>query len=321
MTLAKLESKAHNSCPVCRSSNTRLHLDDEEEALEPSLFGSSRVKITHGRILRCASCGFGFRERRSNPAEMAELYRQMDVGIYESETAGRKATAARHLGIVHRFSTGRGRLLDAGCASGYFLHQARQAGWSIAGVEPSEILYAKAREVLGSGAEIYCSVLENTAFPPASFDAITLWDVLEHVSEPVDFMKLCATLLKPGGRLFVNVPDLDSIEARLLGTRWPLLLAEHLNYFNRASLSRCGELAGLSWVHFGRRRASFSLDYILFRLAQHRIPGSDLARKLARPVAHRVSIPIYLGERFGVWSREPDSGVVARRNSTSQVDV
>ena len=126
--------KTEALCPICRSAGVRLHLDDEEEALEPSLFGSSRVKIAHGRIVRCASCRFGFRERRSNPAEMAELYRQMDTGVYESETAGRKATAARHLGIVHRFTAGRGRLLDAGCASGYFLHQARQAGWSIAGV-------------------------------------------------------------------------------------------------------------------------------------------------------------------------------------------
>jgi SAM-dependent methyltransferase len=289
------------SCPICRCGNARLHLDDEEEALESSLFGSSRVKIAHGRILRCASCGFGFRERRSNPAEMAELYRRMDVGVYESETAGRKATAARHLRILQRFTVGVGRLLDAGCASGHFLLQARQAGWSVAGVEPSETLYAKARETLGAGAEIYCSILENTSFAPASFDAITLWDVLEHVTEPVDFMKLCAALLKPGGRLFVNVPDLDSIEARVLGRRWPLLLAEHLNYFNRASLSLSGKLAGLTWVHFGRRRASFSLDYILFRLAQHRIPGSSAARKVARPLARRVSLPIYLGETFGVF--------------------
>jgi SAM-dependent methyltransferase len=289
------------SCPICRSFNTSLHLDDEEEALEPSLLGSSRAKTAHGRILRCASCGFGFRERRSNPAEMAEFYRRLDAGVYESETAGRKATAARNLGILQRFTSGGGRLLDAGCASGHFLYQARQAGWLIAGVEPSESLYSKARETLGSRAEIYCCILENTSFAPASFDAITLWDVLEHVAEPVDFMKLCATLLKPGGRLFVNVPDLDSLEAQVFGRRWPLLLAEHLNYFNRASLSLCGKLAGLTWVHFGRRRASFSLDYILFRLAQHGTPCSSAARKLARPFARRVSLPIYLGETFGVF--------------------
>jgi SAM-dependent methyltransferase len=291
-------------CPVCRSTDVRLYLDDDDDALDPSIFGSSRSKISHGRILRCIACGFGFRQLRSSPEQMAELYRKMDVGVYESETAGRKATAARHFAILKRFTpNGPGRVLDAGCASGHFLHEAQQAGWSISGVEPSEPLYAKALKTLGGSSDLRCSVLEQADFTPASFDAVTLWDVLEHVPEPVAFMRLCGTLLKPGGKLLVNVPDLDSLEARLLGKKWPLLLAEHLNYFNRGSLKICGEMAGLAWVHFGRRPVSFSLDYILFRLSQHRIPGTALARKLSGPFFGKLSMPIYLGETLGVWSR------------------
>jgi len=90
-----------------------------------------------GGFGRCLACGFGFREVRSNPDEMAELYDQMDVTVYESQAAGRKVTAARHFGIVKRFTTGSGRILDVGCASGLFLSEARHAGWSVAGVEPS----------------------------------------------------------------------------------------------------------------------------------------------------------------------------------------
>jgi 2-polyprenyl-3-methyl-5-hydroxy-6-metoxy-1,4-benzoquinol methylase/glycosyltransferase involved in cell wall biosynthesis len=297
-------STIQDSCPICRSVNTRLHFDAEDDALHPSIFGSSRSKITHGRILRCVSCGFGFRQVRSNTAQMAELYRRMDVGVYESETPGRKATAARHLELLKRF-TARipGKVLDAGCASGHFLREARRAGWLVAGAEPSETLFAKARQTLGTDAELHCSILEQANLTPSSFDAITLWDVLEHVPEPAAFMRLCCTLLKPGGKLFVNVPDLDSIEARVLGEKWPLLLAEHLNYFNRKSLRLCGEMADLKWVHFGRRRVSFSLDYILFRLSQHRIPGAGFARKVIGPALAGVSLPIYLGETFGVWSR------------------
>jgi len=96
-------------------------------------------------------------------------------------------------------------------------------------------------------------------------------------------MKVCTTLLKPGGKLFVIVPDLDSPEARVLGRKWPMLLAEHFNYFDRRSLRLCGEMVGLTWVHFGRRSVSFSLDYILLRLAQHRIPGAFVARKCFVP--------------------------------------
>lgn len=294
-------------CPVCGAAETRLHLEDEDqtpEAFDPASFGSSRQEISPGRILRCNGCGFGFRQLRSNPDEMAEIYRKMDVGVYESETAGRRATAARHFNILKKFAAGQGgRVLDVGCASGHFLLAARKAGWSVAGVEPSETLYARAVETLGAGAELHCSVLERSGFNQASFDAVTLWDVLEHVPEPVNFLALCASLLKPGGKLILNVPDLDSPEARVLGKRWPLLLAEHLNYFNRHSLRICGEKAGLKWLYFGRRRVSFSLEYILFRLSQHGIPGTGFMRKRIGSRLGKVSIPIYLGETLGVWSR------------------
>lgn len=291
------------TCPVCQSKNVRLYLDDKEDAFDPAIIGSSRVKITHGRILRCDDCEFGFRQARSNSSEMAELYRQMDTGVYESETEGRKTTAIRHLEILRRFARKPGRLLDAGCASGTFLREACDAGWSVAGVEPSEALFAKAVAALGEKAELHCSVLEQARFPAASFDAITLWDVLEHVPDPAGFMRLCCELLKPGGKLLVNVPDLDSFEARTLGRRWPLLLAEHLNYFNRASLRLCAENAGLRWMHFGRRSASFSVEYILYRLSQHRVPGAKLAGRLAGGRVAKMQVPMYLGEILGVWSR------------------
>jgi predicted SAM-dependent methyltransferase len=67
------------------------------------------------------------------------------------------------------------------------------------------------------------------------FDAITAWDVLEHVPHPRAFLSACRSLLRPGGFLFLNVPDLDSWEGELLGRRWPLLLPEHLNYFNNSA--------------------------------------------------------------------------------------
>lgn len=290
-------------CPVCSSADVRLYLDDADESLDPASFGSSRARITHGRILRCNTCAFGFRRVRSHPDEMAEIYRKMDIGVYESESAGRRATAARHFRLLERFvKRGPGRLLDVGCASGRFLREARQHGWSVAGVEPSEFLCDKAAETLGKDAELYCSILEHVDFEPKSFDAVTLWDVLEHVPDPLEFLATCARLLKPDGRLLVNVPDLDSPEARILGRKWPLLLAEHLNYFNRASLQRCAGQAGLTPEYFGRRPASFSIDYILFRLAQHEIPGARLGRTAGAKLT-RLTIPIYLGEIFSVWKR------------------
>ena len=93
-----------DSCPVCRSMNSCLRLDDEDRALDSSIFGSGRTKITHGRILRCIDCGFGFRQLRSNSDEMADLYRKMDVGVYEIGNGwpqGDRRTAFRHSETLH----------------------------------------------------------------------------------------------------------------------------------------------------------------------------------------------------------------------------
>jgi SAM-dependent methyltransferase len=235
---------------------------------------------------------------RSSPVQLSDLYRQMDTKVYESELRGRKRTAKSHLKIVQRHARAR-RLLDVGCASGLFLMEAKQAGWNVTGIEPNETLCAYAREKLNREADIQCATLE-TALLETGFDAITLWDVLEHVSDPQTFLQHCRSLLRSDGCLFLNVPDLDSWPARILGPRWPLLLPEHLNYFNRGSLSLCASQAALRPIQFGRRRAWFSMRYVGNRVSQHGMPGSDWLRKLAKGFCGNMIIPVSLGETFAV---------------------
>ena len=77
-----------------------------------------------------------------------------------------------------------------------------------------------------------------------------------------------------------------------------------MNYFNRRSLMLCGERAKLTWIDFGRRPASFSIDYVLYRLAQHRVPGASVCRKvLLRLGLGGALIPVALGELYGAWKR------------------
>lgn len=286
------------ACPVCKEATTQVYLDQEDLALDPSTIGSSRQHTSPGRILLCRSCRFGFRQMRSSPEQLRELYRQIEPAVYESEVQGRKRTAKSHLQIVQQHIRS-GRLLDVGCASGLFLLEAQQAGWIITGIEPNESLCEDARKNLKGAGDIQCTTLEM-ARVQSGFDAITVWDVLEHVPDPQAFLRLCRSLLRADGYLFLNVPDLDSWPARILGARWPLLLPEHLNYFNRASLSFCAERAGLRPVQYGRRRAWFSLSYVAYRVLQHNVPGSGLLRQTAGGRLGGILIPVSLGETFAV---------------------
>ena len=158
------------------------------------------------------------------------------------------------------------------------------------------MLCHKAQTLLQGRGEVLCENLEQANLGKSCFDAVTLWDVLEHIPNPVTFLQRCEALLKPGGHLFLNVPNLESKEARLLHSRWPLLLAEHLNYFTPKSLKICGDRANVQWIRFRQRPSFFSIDYVLYRLSQHGIPGAALGRKLASHSLGQLTVPVYLGE-------------------------
>jgi 2-polyprenyl-3-methyl-5-hydroxy-6-metoxy-1,4-benzoquinol methylase len=292
-------------CPVCNSFDSTLYLDGED-TIAPESVGSSRSKLSHGRILKCRNCGLCFRSFRPNPAQLADLYRAADDQVYEAETANRVKTAERHRRRISRYVRPPGTILDIGSASGAFLRLMMDAGWKAYGVEPSSSQCEKARRVLGTGAVIQECVLEHAVLP-GNFDVITLWDVLEHVTEPVVFLRRCSDLLRPGGYLFLNTPRIDSAVARALGARWPLLLAEHLNYFTAESLQMCAEKSKLTLVATGQRPVSFSIGYILRRLSQHDFPLIGAASRLAKFFhAEPLAIPIWMGEVFAVM-RKPDT--------------
>lgn len=289
-------------CPICSGSDVGVYLDETDDVLDSSGVGSSRMTISPGTILRCNCCGFGFRKSRLSQEQLANLYQNMDPKVYQSELQGRSRTAERHLRIVEENADG-GLILDIGCASGLFLAAAADAGWLVTGIEPSEVLRREAMERLGGCGTVLPLTLEEADLGDQQFDAITMWDVLEHVAEPMETMKRCRALLKSSGCLFLNVPDIDSIEAKILGKRWPLLLPEHLNYFNRPSLKLCGEKSGLQLLRFGRRRSFFSVQYVLYRLSQHRIPAAKLLLKSAQKIIGRMLIPVPLGETYAVFRR------------------
>lgn len=290
-------------CPACHTSVPILYLAGDDNEISIESVGASRTLLSHGRILRCTSCGLAYRSLRPKGEQLAHLYREADDSRYEAEMPNRSRTAMRHKKIVEKHVSRKGSLLDVGCASGAFLRLMRDSGWDVHGVEPSEAQFRRASKLLGENARIRQCVLQEARFP-TDFDLVTLWDVLEHVTEPVEFMALAATHLKRGGLLILNVPRIDSFAAKVLGSRWPVLLAEHLCYFTIPSLHLCGEGAGLQMVCTGQRPVTFSLGYISFRASQHGIPGSAIVdRVLKNSKVAGWSIPLWLGEIYAVFRK------------------
>jgi len=175
-------------CPLCSGTDLETYSDNPPGDLTSAAIGSSRQEIGCGQILRCKRCRLGFRASRVDEQRLARLYADLDIDVYQSEARGRLATAARHLGIIRRYSPP-SRLLDIGCASGMFLRRAADEGWNVVGVEPSQQLSTLAKENLGGRGEIIPTTLQSAGLTDPVFDVITMWDVLEHVpySRPSSF--------------------------------------------------------------------------------------------------------------------------------------
>ncbi len=159
-----------------------------------------------------------------------------------------------------------GDLLDVGAATGFFLDLARSRGWNTCGVEPSE--YAS-RVASQKNLAVHCGVLEELNLPDASFDVITMWDVIEHGTDPNASLAAACRLLRPEGTLALNTPDAESFLARLLGLRWHLVVPpEHLILFGQRSLRQLLEANGFTVASLHRIGKRFTIQYVLQTLAR-----------------------------------------------------
>ena len=264
---------------------------------EPSFYyGSTRPLAGHLEIVRCAHCGLARSRQSDDELTLQTVYSGLEDRLYEAEGSNRRRTAQTYLGFMAEYTQPSGKLLDVGCASGLFLEDAIAAGWEGTGLEPSAWACSIARSRL-LGVEIIQAALEEATFPDSAFQAVSLWDVLEHVYSPTLTLRRLSHWLEPGGWLFLNVPDISSLPARLMGHRWVLLLREHLWYFTPATmlalLHKCGfQLAGVrgNAVHF-------SLANMLARLAQYPSRLQEVMLWLARfPYLKVISVKFPMGE-------------------------
>jgi 2-polyprenyl-3-methyl-5-hydroxy-6-metoxy-1,4-benzoquinol methylase len=174
------------------------------------------------------------------------------------------ARAAEFLRIVGRY-TRPGRILDVGCSAGFFLERARAEGWTTFGVEISNDTAELAR---GRGLDVFTGTLEQAGFRRGSFDVVTMWDVLEHVEDPVAEIAITAEVLKEEGLLALSTPNIGGIFPRLSYRaarwtgRWPHPEPpHHLFQFSKATISRLLKQGGLTTIQILDRRAPLSYTF------------------------------------------------------------
>jgi SAM-dependent methyltransferase len=157
------------------------------------------------------------------------------------------AKSAQELRLLEGLTKGR-RILDVGSSYGFFLAIAAERGWSAAGIELSAADAEHARREYNL--EIFIGRLEDSPYPPGSFDVVAIRHVLEHVPDPTALLAQARYQLKEGGLLLVAVPNIRSLPALLYGADWWWIdPPTHLFCFDRQSLTRCLRLGGFDVIH------------------------------------------------------------------------
>jgi ubiquinone/menaquinone biosynthesis C-methylase UbiE len=261
------------SCNVCQS--------DRIQSADPEFC-----------FCRCDSCGYVFDSPRPSALAVAAFYSQ--PAKYDSwlkEEHARDALWRRRLKKMLRHRS-RGNLLDVGAGIGQFLHHARDRFTQVAGTEVSASAIGIAREKYGL--ELYSGEAEKLVLPPAAFDNITLFHVLEHVSDPLKLLGRCRELLRPQGTVVIAVPN-DALawssKLKKLGKRLGLKPFQkfspvlgiaragmsreiHLSHFTPAVLRRLVESAGLTVIeesldpYYASRGVRLLLEKVYFTIHQ-----------------------------------------------------
>ncbi|MCA8953678.1 MAG: class I SAM-dependent methyltransferase [Planctomycetes bacterium] len=285
-------AEAIDRCQICGSSERTLKF------AEPPF-----------EVVTCSDCGLVYVTPRLSGQDLLDIYDEgywksqnpkvRGYADYASESALYLKTFEKRMALVSRWVEPNSRVLDVGCAAGYFLRVMRDRGHDVHGVELSEAIAKEAVAALGDD-RIHIGTLDDAAlamnYEPGSFDLVTLWDVIEHVPDPQAVLRKIRELLKPGRRLLLETQNVASRWARMLGRRWHHYKHhEHLFHFTPATIERLLRDCGFKTLAVG---SDYAGKYVSFGfLAERagklgRIPGL-----LAKPLGLLRGCNLYVNPR------------------------
>jgi len=219
-----------SDCPICKSKDINFIIKAIDHTVSHEEF----------EIWQCNVCTLRFTQAIPGKEEIAAYYKSEEYISHSDSEKGlinslyhkvRKRTLVSKKKLIEKYTgLSDGKILDVGCGTGAFLHTMHTAGWQITGLEPDETARLKAQQLYNLHVQEAGALFELRS---ETFDAITLWHVLEHVHDLHEYVDQLKKLLKPNGRLFVAVPNYTSYDQRIYKAYWAGYdVPRHLYHFS-----------------------------------------------------------------------------------------
>jgi SAM-dependent methyltransferase len=262
-----------------------------------------RFKSNGCGILQCMRCGLGRTETSGfDPAAYytGDYFSGGHADGYADYLGAEpvlRREFARSVDFIRRYRNA-GRLLELGCAYGFFLQEAARY-FEVAGIE-------LAGEAAEHGRRAGLNILSGSASAESlrqigHVDVIVLFDVIEHLPEPRETLDLCHQHLNPGGIIVITTGDFGSAVARLTGAKWRLMTPpQHLWFFTQESLRLMSASLGLSMIHVDHPWKTVPVSLIVFQLRR-----MLRLRSAAIATSSRIGLPVNLFDAMRVVLRKP----------------
>lgn len=220
----------YTHCPVCGSADIHFVLAVKDYTLSNRSF----------EIFGCNDCSLRFTQDVPDAAHIGDYYKSENYISHTNTSKGLinrlyqrvrgKTMRQKAAIIIEQTHQHKGDILDIGCGTGTFLHTMQQSGWNVTGLEPDSDARNNALNLYGIRAK---QADELFSLPEHSFDAITMWHVLEHVHTLHEYIEQIKKLLKPGGRIMIAVPNYTSKDAKVYRQYWAAYdVPRHLYHFS-----------------------------------------------------------------------------------------
>jgi 2-polyprenyl-3-methyl-5-hydroxy-6-metoxy-1,4-benzoquinol methylase len=270
-------------------------------------FHTRFFKVPYTRV-QCDNCGLVWSLEQPDFAALEEMYgAEYFQGAtylnYVNDQPIIEENARKRLREIQKYVQPPGKVIEVGCAAGFFLNVCRAAGWETQGVELSDYASQFAREQLKL--DVITGTLDDAPFAPNSAELVTLFDVIEHVPDPKLTLQQSAALLKPGGLLVISTGDVESLFSRIMGARWRLITYDHLFYFSVKTLSQYLESVGLEVVQAHHPGRLVSPKLVAHMLLNHYVKLPALRPALMKAAGILPNLSLNFFDVMTLYARKP----------------